>query len=219
MTPSMVLEMLQEWMQGRGAGKDRQVCSWANEVRWYGEYADGRSSPKGIVAANWNNLDRYDQVMRSRITTSNIPKRMCKVFERMGVEIEWNDMVSECCDCMKCIQTQPDGYCWTPQYIENEDGYLCAECAKDEAEELLELEYEGQCKAWTLDNINPLEYGYVKLDNKQYETGLHQGQNDNPKEVAKALHAHGITRFIFVLDDQGQFDCKWSVLVKEDEED
>jgi hypothetical protein len=38
-----------------------------------------------------------------------------------------------------------------------------------------------------------------------------------PAQVAKELRAKGISRFLFNIDDVGQFDSHWSVYVHEDE--
>jgi hypothetical protein len=42
-------------------------------------------------------------------------------------------------------------------------------------------------------------------------------RNDDPHKVAKELRAKGISRFLFNIDDVGQFDSHWSVYVHEDE--
>src|SRR5580700_8399939 len=61
----------------------RQLASWAENVQWFDKYADGRDAPKGIVAANWNKLDRYDSETKSR-KVSDVPQRFERLFEAYG---------------------------------------------------------------------------------------------------------------------------------------
>jgi len=60
------------------------------------------------------------------------------------------------------------------------------------------------------------EYGYSAY-NSGYESGFHPGQNADPKKIAKELREKGITDFIFVMDDVNQFDCEFSVWIKQPE--
>ena len=128
-TVKRVFEVLERMMASQSKEPlARQLCSWANGVQWFEKYADKRDAPKGIVAANWNDLDTYNSETRTRETTSTIPSRMCRLFERYGVEIEWSDQVSTCDDCGGCIQTEPDCYSWTPEFTVGDGSIVCAEC-------------------------------------------------------------------------------------------
>src|ERR1019366_1344343 len=112
MTPRIVFKLLEAWESlpwNTGTDADKRKASFANGLQWFDEYADGRSAPNGIVAANWNNADTYDKELQKRITyPERIESRLCAIFEKLGVEIEWSDQVSSCSDCGKCIQTEPD---------------------------------------------------------------------------------------------------------------
>jgi len=218
MTPELVFKLLQAWESvpyATATDLEKRKASFANEIQWYSEYADGSDAPKGIVAANWNDDDRYDAKRKERVDLSpRIRSRLCAIFEKLGVEIEWSDMVSSCGGCGKCIRTEPDSYGWQPDFVTTDGDILCAECAKDDAETLLENAEGG---VWNMPAIDPADYGYVPLP-EEYETGWHPGQTDDPKKVLRELSKKGISRALIVIDDVGQFDSRWRVFVKEENE-
>lgn len=82
---------------------------------------------------------------------------------------------------------------------------------------LEELEGEEN-KALTFDNIDPAEHGYKKLE-EEFQHGLYGGQDASPKKIAKACRKLGCTRFLFVIDDVGQFDLSFALWIHESEYD
>lgn len=218
MTPASVFKLIEAWgaldanRENRSA-LDKRKASF--EIQWYEGYADGRDAPKGIVAANWNDAVYYDPETGKRIAyPEKIASRLCTIFEKLGVEIEWSDMVTGCSDCGKCIQTEPDRYSWQPDFIVGDGEIFCGECAEGDAETLLK---DAEGGTWNHASIDPADHGYVALP-ESYETGWHPGQNDDPKKVLAALKAKGIDRALVVIEDVGQFDSKWRVYVHESEE-
>jgi hypothetical protein len=182
-------------------------------------YAEpGYTDPEcGIIATgNWNDVTVYSQV-HGRQVVSDLPSRISRLFEKLGVEIEWSDEWSECSNCNKLVRTSPNSYGWQQSYKLDDDGLTCHECIEKDPEEHLQSLEGCDTSCNTISSINPSEHGYVKLE--ECETGWHPGQNDNPREIGKALRAKGITRYLFNLDDVGQFDAKWSVWVKVEEVD
>ena len=128
MTPRILFALVEAWRDGQGMGADRAISNWANDVQWYADYADKRHALHGVVSANWNDLDRYDRETRTRVNVSDVPSRVCRLLERFGVDIEWCDQVTSCSDCGNCIQTEPDCYSWTPEYVVGDGEILCTEC-------------------------------------------------------------------------------------------
>lgn len=222
MTPKLVFDLLAAWERLVGPDNwataselDKRKSSFANELQWYEGYADGRDAPKGIVAANWNDADCYYKETQARVTyPERLQSRLCAIFKKLGVEIEWSDTVTGCSDCGKCIQTEPDCYSWQPGFIVGDGEIFCSECAEDDAETLLE---DAEGGTWNNASIDPADHGYVALP-ESYETGWHPGQNDDPRKVLAALRAKGINRALVVIEDVGQFDSKWRVYVHESEE-
>jgi hypothetical protein len=170
------------------------------DVQWSPGYAEpGYDDPKrGILFANWN----------------DVSKRVCDLLERAGYSCEWQDEWSMCSECGKAVRTLADSYGWQQSFWipENSGEIICNKCI-DPTEYLESLENKTySCN--TLRNIDPSEYGYVKLQG-DFENGLHAGQNDDPEEIYQDLRVRGETRpLIFVLDGVGQFDMKFSVWVK-----
>jgi hypothetical protein len=71
-------------------------------------------------------------------------------------------------------------------------------------------------RANTIDAIDPAEHGY-SLFQGEFESGFHRGQDADPTRIAAALRKRGIERFLFQIDDKGQFDTRFSVWVHDDE--
>jgi hypothetical protein len=176
----------------------------------------------GIVATgDWNTITSYDYNTHMRKLVSDLPKRVGKLFEKMGIECEWDDEWSVCDHCSKLIRIQPDSYGWTPSYhfSDIDCDLSCLECIKEDAASYLE-EFEGDSqKANPIKDIDPSDYGYIKVNNRQYTTGLYFGQTDSPEDIARELEKSGINRYLFNLDESGQFHTKWSVYVHESQSD
>lgn len=197
-----------------------KVAGWETrcrmeEIQLHHGYAEpGYTDPKcGIIATgNWNDITKWDKVTGNTLI-SNLPSRVCALLEKMGVEIEWSDEWCDCNDCGKLIRTSGYSYSWQPSYVVGDGELRCIECITSDVEAHLES-LEGKSHLCnTLESIDPGEYGYVKV--VDCETGFHPGQNDNPSKVAAEMRAKGVTRFLFNLDGNSQFDSKWSVWVYE----
>jgi hypothetical protein len=167
-----------------------------------------------VVTGNWNEIDRWDEETRSHVLLDEIPKRLGKALERIGVEIAWGDCCDSCDDCGKLLNTNPSHYGWQPRYVSTKHGTCCLECL-DPVEYLESIEGESR-RANNLASIDPAEHGYF-LFKEGLEHGWHPGQDASPEVIAKAMRARGIERFLFHIDDIGQFDMRFSVYVHEDE--
>lgn len=172
----------------------------------------------GIVATgNWNEVTGYNHTTRQVETISDLPNRILNLFEKMGIECEWSDEWATC-SCGKLIRTQPDSYGWTRSYSVYDGEYACIECLKEDPEGYLGNLEDNPDMANTIKDIDPADYGYIKVNEDSYASGWHPGQNADPHKVAKELRAKGISRFLFHIDDVGQFDTHWSVYVHSEEE-
>ena len=104
----------------------------------YNGYAEpGYTDPDcGIVATgNWNDITDWRD--GERLTISNVPSRIAKLFERLGIETEWSDEWTDCSHCGKVVRTQPDSMSWHPSYTMGEGEIWCHECddTDDESDE------------------------------------------------------------------------------------
>lgn len=190
--------------------KHPRTRSEIENMEWAPAYSEpGYTDPKrgGIYFANWNDISCYENGKREIL--DDTMGRLAGALEKYGAEIEWSDKWQTCCQCGNAIRTNPDSYGWQPAYFMTEDGEVCHNCvAEDPAAYLADLE-GSDTKCWTLD-IDPADHGY-KLLEEGFENGLHPGQNDDPREIAKRLREQGIDRFVFRLNDVGQFDARFSV--------
>lgn len=95
----------------------------------YNGYAEpGYTDPDcGIIATgNWNNITNWRD--GQLWTVSNVPGRILKLFEKLGIECEWSDEWCYCTNCEKLVRTEPDSYSWKPSYTMGEGELWCKEC-------------------------------------------------------------------------------------------
>jgi hypothetical protein len=187
-------------------GADITVC--------FDGYAEpGYTNPEsGVIAlANWN-ARSYDSPISK---ADNLMPRLCDLLEKLGVEIEWGDEWVQCAQCGKLVRTSPDSYGWQESYADFDDELVCCDCIKDDPSEYLE-HLDGSARNCETIGVDLGAQGYLRVDD-DFERGLHEGQADDPKKISKALRAIGINRFIFRLDDVGQFDASFSVWIHESE--
>jgi hypothetical protein len=138
------------------------------------------------------------------------------LLEKMGYSCELEDEWYICGECNKAVRCQPDSYSWQAYYAEYSGEISCGDCIKKNPEWYLELCEGNPNRAVTLD-IDLTKYGY-QLYSGDHEAGWHEGQNADPKKIAKKLVAElGHERYIFKLDYTGQFDIGFSVWVKDSE--
>jgi hypothetical protein len=138
-----------------------------------------------------------------------------RALELLGVELEWSDEWTTCCDCNKLVRTQPNSYSWKRSYWDSDNGAVCEECLKKDPADYIE-EMVGNDRSCITIDIDLSEHGFVKLEG-DLESGFHEGQAADPKVIGKNLRKHGIERYVYVLDSTGQFDLSFSVWVDKDE--
>jgi hypothetical protein len=195
------------------------------EVQLHTEgYAEpGYANPEcGIIATgNWNTINfRSEEFIDDRDDTI---KKLEKVLEAYGVEMEWNDEWAPCDCCEKLVRISPSGYDWSPSYWLTEGELICIECLKENREGVTEGYVEwltsDSTRAMTgslKDAVNLADYGYVELQGK-FQNGMHYGMDADPKKIGKKLEEMGVERFIFVIDEVSQFYMNFSVWVHEEE--
>ena len=187
-----------------------------HRIEWSAEYAAGQGyddcddKPKAVLFGNWNDCSTRNPETRGFTVLCRCMPRIASIAEKAGYSIEWEDEWSTCSECGKALRTRPDSYGWRPQYVITEGEILCRECITPHEEIRRCI---GDANASLADWIVPEEYGYHAVVDG-FETGLHPGQNDQPKAVAEKLRAAGIKRFLFAVTGQGQFDVSWNVYVR-----
>ena len=201
----------------RAACKNTHALSRLDNVQLhFSGYAEaGYDDPEsGVIAlGNWNDISRWKDGIYT--TVDDTMPGVSQALDELGVAIEWEDEWTDCQACGKLVRTSPDCHGWQPSYYTLDDTLLCSSCAAPE-EVLQDLEGCAN-RALTLD-IDPTEYGYVR-HGRDYEHGLHHGQDDDPEKIGASLLGMGITRYLFRLDGTGQFDMRFSVYVHESQAD
>lgn len=193
----------------------RKAESRLESIQFAPHYAEpGYSSSHPVILfSNWNKFDRYDPPSGKRLPVepdAGIWQRAVKLLEQVA-ELEWEDEWTTCSDCSGAIRTQADSYGWIRSYVELDCELICQDCTKQHADEVLETFVCESGKAIPRNlGISPSDHGFARLDNV-FEHGFHPGQDADPRKIAAALEARGVTRWLFTLDSVGQFDARFSV--------
>lgn len=201
----------------RSAKDNRAVCQ-LESIQLYSDYAEpGYRTPESgcIAVGNWNDITQYNREKGRYDTVDDAPRRVARMLEKLGVELEWSDEWTSCEGCGRLFRAVADSYDWQMAGVINDGSCLCNECV-DPVEHLESLEGQSH-RCNTIDTVKPDDHGYVCILAGQ-ENGFHPGQDANPKLIAKALRSAGIKRYLFNLDGTGQFDMEFSVWVHESED-
>lgn len=198
----------------------QSAISRIENITWCAEYAEpGYTDPgenKFIVFSDWNSIRFTDPSGEKR--EDHTMQILSDLLEKDGHIIEWEDEWVTCSGCNKAIRTSPTSYDWTMYgYIDAEHGeVICGECVEDDPEEYIEWLKGDVNKCNTLLSEDDLkDQRYVKLWDG-YETGFHEGMNDDPKKVAKRPEELGVGDYIFSMSESSQFYITWEVFVPED---
>lgn len=179
-------------------------------------YAEPGYDGDVIALADWNHETMWSEDEKRHVVVDSTIDRVQKLFERMGIEIEWSDQWMTCDGCNKLLRHCADSYGWLPAYtVDDDNETLCIECT-DAEEHFARLENKPNKMHTMRYHFDPKDYGYQRLE-QDYERGMHPGQDADPRNIAKLLRQQGIQRFLFQNDDTRQFDFTFSVWVHADE--
>lgn len=169
------------------------------------------------VTGNWNSVDRWNYETKEREFVSDVPERLAKALERIGVEIEWLDENTPCGNCYRLIRTEPDSYHWKAEYVISDGEITCAECIRENLEDYIELFVNDADKCITFVSDSELEeIGFERYNDHEYENGWHPGQTDNPHKIYEEIRERvsDETEIVFYLDEKSQFYIRFSAFVR-----
>lgn len=162
-----------------------------------------------MISNEWNNLfEKYPQLESWIITNLEFPY----MSERMEVLIGFPDEWYTCSECGAACRIHG---C---QYIEMETEIICIECSPDYFDEIIEAFNNQWNKAlpyWIKDAL--LKNGWEKLNEDSYEAGLHEHQNDSPKQVFNKSTEELWQNLIFVVDSVSPFTVEFDIYGKRNE--
>jgi hypothetical protein len=166
----------------------------------YGE--PGYHSPdNGVMLGNWNDVPQYIK----------------NGLERRGFSLEWYDGWTINHDTNKAYRTTPSHYGWKPYFIQNDwtNGEIIGGDEIENNEDLQAAYIEEYLlnneRAASLFNINLEKRGFTKVK-PHFESGLHEGQNDDPSAIAEQYKD---VDFVLTIDELGQFDTRFSIWTRE----
>ena len=192
-------------------------------------YASPRygSADATIVLGDWN-TKRYAREGDAPLTKDEtMPARLARALERAGAEVEWLDEWTSCSECYRAIRTESDSYGWKPEYAWLGDcDIVCSACLLEDVAGSIDaggyVNNPDKAITWT-DGATLEREGWTQWapgDPRQYESGWHPGQDDNPREIlASILAADGDADVVFLIDETGQFDIRFSAYTRDRADD
>lgn len=212
------------WLLTTAYGEDW----WSADIETASDYAEPgyrKTSEDGVIVfGNWNDKSTYDRETQTRTVTSTVPSRLAEKLERVGADIEWSDEWLRCGDCYRAFRSQPDSYGWRMYgaYVEDAADYVCADCLREQFDLTDYVDNASNAITWA-SSSDMIEHGWEQWepnDPQTYESGMHPGQNDDPKVILATIQeSHPELSVVFLIDSTGQFDVRFSAWTKDTEED
>ena len=126
-------------------------------------------------------------------------------------DIEWSDEWLTCDSCGKAFRCSGSSYGWS-MYGHVFDGYgVCGDCIKELPGDYIEhlVDNHGACDTIGLDLES---MGFRVLNDNRFESGMHQGMNDDPKTIFDEMQkAHPDYEFVFSGLEPSQFYMSYSI--------
>lgn len=165
---------------------------------------DGYCTDKVVFVADWN-IKELEWV-ESIISSYESFYQVCTAFD---------DEIIICQNCGKACYAIPGYYGDPLSFIwACEDCLLCRDCFIEE--DNLDYFVDNASIAlpeWAKPMLTDNNFSLLQCD---YESGFHNGQDDDPKEILiKAQNAFPKKEFIFIIDGSGQFDINFSIYMRE----
>lgn len=123
----------------------------------------------------------------------------------------FDDEYTQCSNCCQIIRTSPDSYSWQPDYLQTECEILCQDCYT--IEDVIQININNPNTAINstdFDSSELINAGFELINKDSYQNGLHEGMNDNPKEIYNQLQ-NQYNDIIFVISEQSQFYIEFDV--------
>lgn len=136
--------------------------------------------------------------------------------EILETNFVYSDTHTICSECYGVIQHQADSPHWQPDFFMGDGFIVCNNCftsEKDYQEKYLDDLINNPNKANQLLEEEQLkELGFERVE-RDFESGLHRGQTDDPKEIYEDLR-EAYEDILFNIDATSMFDTRFSAWVR-----
>lgn len=175
-----------------------------------------------VIMAGWEAIQELTKQYNADFDTDFTGEYSTDILDENGIEWGFNDEYDTCSCCYKGIRTSPSSYSWKPDYWYDGDfGLICNECFngyENIQEQYLHEHINNPNKAIELLSERQLEeLGFVKVNRDSYQSGLHQGMNDDPKAIFDSLQDK-YEEIVFTISMRSQFYIEFEVFGRNKEE-
>ena len=144
-------------------------------------------------------------------------------YEHAQIQLGYDDEYQYCDNCMGLICTTAQYHGDTGRFMYGDGEIFCSNCIKDDPDLILDYYLNNSSMAipdYLTEHIK--NDGFICFSTDEsgdycpiYESGLHIGQDDNPKDIEKKiLELKYNYDYLFMINSVGQFDVKWSVFIR-----
>ncbi len=178
-----------------------------------------------IILADWNNMFNYENLGKKEHNWKQVNRLADFIEKKCNALTGFNDEYTSCYGCNKIISTSPGYYGDQKNFVFTEYEILCRECVLTDPESIIDAFKNDPRKAlpnWFYPEIEKAGFVCYSPDEycQKFETGLHIGQDDDPKAIAKNIENELLGYdYLFKINDIGQFDINWSIFIRKNEEE
>lgn len=175
--------------------------------RKYIDYQIGETiDNENTIIMNWN----------------NIPDKCQSFVEKCGYTVSWNDQMVQCEICDRWVDIIPGYYGDIPKYKIINGGVMCYNCI---IEDIQNYGIYGDVFDCLLDNkTTTMNQSIISVEALNFfgfvNAFMHQGQDDTPESVIKEYMTVNnldiMPNYIIYINDVGQFDVHFNLMVKKD---
>lgn len=181
-------------------------------------------------------VNSYSEEHNDYVTTGNIDNQLVimvdswETAERIEAalvaidvgpyDVVFNDEYLQCAGCCNgcnnLVRVVPSSWFWTEPYFDKQEMLpVCDDCLHNYDDVVLE-EYKNQIVGFP-HCFKPNNFGLTKVNKAAYQNGWHDGMNDRPEPILKALNAQGID--VWFIVHPSQFYVEFDVYVKLEDAD
>ena len=202
---------------------------------------DAETNEPFLIVEDWNDLGKIQKELNKRLNPATYYKWLITYYNEYGNNafqdmrfgtgafykvpeglleldsiIEWgfSDEYSTCGNCGKSFNQTPGYHGDIQRYAIVDDEILCGDCiATDYEEKYIESltnNTKNALKTSIISEERLEELGWKKQQ-ETYESGLREGQNDNPEEISKKYKKENDILFTFA---SSQFETEFWIWIK-----